>query len=192
VLDRPAVGAALEHLERSRAQQRLPPDAPIVAVTLANPRASELAAHPRLTTVASELLEAPATAFGFTYLCKPAGTGLPALWHQDGAPWARRLAGAPALTLWIALDDADHTNGGLRVIPGSHALDPVPLRQNAVTPSLFGVEMDPALVDETLAVDVPLAAGDVSVHHAHVIHGSGPNRSDRPRRALAIRYRGAP
>jgi phytanoyl-CoA hydroxylase len=92
--------------------------------------------------------------------------------------------------MWIALDDADGGNGGLRVIPGSQRLDATPLHPNTVTPSLFGVEMDPTLVDETLAVDVALRAGDVSVHHPHLIHGSGPNRSDRPRRALAIRYRG--
>jgi phytanoyl-CoA hydroxylase len=191
VLDPPAIHVALEHLERCQTEQRLPPTA-IVAVALADLPAAALAADERLTAIAAELLEAPPTAFGFTYLCKPARRGLPALWHQDGAPWLERLAGAPALTIWIALDDSDPANGGLRVIPGSHRLNAVALHPNAATPSLFGVEMDPTLVDETLAVDVPLRAGDLSVHHPQLIHGSGPNRSDRPRRALAIRYRGVP
>jgi phytanoyl-CoA hydroxylase len=192
VLDPPTIRAALEHLERRRTEQRLQPGAAIVAVALADPQAAALAADERLTAIAAELLEAPPTSFGFTYLCKPARGGLPALWHQDGAPWLERLAGAPALTMWIALDDSDPATGGLRVIPGSHRLDAVPLRPNAAIPSLFGVEMDPTLVDETLAMDVPLRSGDVSVHHPQLIHGSGPNRSDRPRRALAIRYRGGP
>jgi phytanoyl-CoA hydroxylase len=192
LLDPAVIRGAFGHLAMSRAEQRLGPDTAIVAVATGTPFAAELAGNPRLTVVASALLDAPAAAFGFTYLCKPARIGLPALWHQDGSPWADRLAGARALTMWIALDDADATNGCLRVIPGSHRLDVAPLRPNTVAPSLFGVEMDPALVDETLAVDVALRAGDVSVHHPHVIHGSGPNPSGRPRRAIAIRYRAVP
>jgi ectoine hydroxylase-related dioxygenase (phytanoyl-CoA dioxygenase family) len=31
-----------------------------------------------------------------------------------------------------------------------------------------------------------LPKGHVSVHHCRTIHGSGPNLSDRPRRAIAV------
>ncbi len=48
--------------------------------------------------------------------------------------------------------------------------------------------LPPASVDEAAAVDVELGAGDVSAHHPAPIHGSGPNTSDRPRRALVARY----
>jgi ectoine hydroxylase-related dioxygenase (phytanoyl-CoA dioxygenase family) len=55
--------------------------------------------------------------------------------------------------------------------------------------SICGAVVDPTLVDESLAVDVVLAPGDVSVHHPNLIHGSGPNATERQRRALALRYR---
>lgn len=76
----------------------------------------------------------------------------------------------------------------MRVVSGSHRLPAQPLRPNAEVPSLFGAELDPALVDET-AVDLVLAPGDASLHHPNLVHGSGPNRSGQPRRALAVRYR---
>lgn len=141
-----------------------------------------------LDVLAEEVLGGPAEVFGATYVVKPARTGLPALWHQDGHPWTERLGGAAATTLWVALDLSNPETGGLRVIPGSHRIPAQPLRPNP-EPSLFGVEVDPVLVDESLAVDVLLEPGDVSIHHPNLIHGSGPNRSDRPRRALAVRYR---
>ena len=37
-------------------------------------------------------------------------------------------------------------------------------------------------------VDVVLRAGEMSLHHVLMIHGSDPNRSKRPRIGVAIRY----
>ena len=44
------------------------------------------------------------------------------------------------------------------------------------------------LVDESKAVDFVLKAGDVSVHHPNIIHGSDANNSPRRRCGLTIRY----
>lgn len=49
-------------------------------------------------------------------------------------------------------------------------------------------EIDPAVVDESRAVDLVLKAGDVSAHYPNIIHGSNPNTSLRPRCGLTIRY----
>ena len=90
----------------------------------------------------------------------------------------------------MALDDADAGNGGLRVVPGPHRNGLLPHdRDDArLATELFNVSAPPASVDEATAVDVELRAGDVSAHHPALIHGSGPNTSDRPRRALVARY----
>ncbi len=37
-------------------------------------------------------------------------------------------------------------------------------------------------------VDLELDAGDVSIHHPNIVHGSEPNTSDRRRAGLTIRY----
>ncbi len=92
--------------------------------------------------------------------------------------------------MWVALDLALEDNGCLKVIPGSHDLPAQPLRENH-EPSVFGLEMDLALVDSSLARPLIMEPGDVSAHHPNLIHGSDPNRTGRPRRALAVRYRSA-
>jgi hypothetical protein len=38
------------------------------------------------------------------------------------------------------------------------------------------------------AVMMELAAGEFSLHHVGIVHGSGPNTSDEPRIGLAVRY----
>jgi hypothetical protein len=180
VLDAATVEAALVHLESL-------PGGALRTAPLTEPFLASIAADERLVAIAVAVLDGPVEPFGATYLVKPPEVGLPALWHQDGEPWRERLAGAPATTLWVALDPATSANGCLRVVPGSHRLPLHPL-QPGREPSIFGVELDPALVDEAAAVDVELAVGDVSVHHPNLVHGSGPNRSAVPRRALAVRY----
>lgn len=184
LLDADAVLAAQDDLERCRRALKLGTDASIIA---AQPGTAHFPIN--LTSVAEEILDGPVEPFGFTYLCKPPGTGLPALWHQDGHPWLDRLQGAAACTMWVALDDAGIDNGCLRVIPGSHCTGPWPLIPATDAPNLFEVQTDPALVDDGRAVDLLLAAGGACVHHPALIHGSGPNRSNRLRRALAVRYR---
>lgn len=182
VLDDATVDAARAHLET------LPGDA-LRTAPLTEPFFAAVVVDGRLVALAADLLGGPVEAFGATYLVKPAGTGLPALWHQDGGPWQARLGGAAAVTLWIALDASTPANGCLRVVPGSHREPLHPLRTRTDVASLFGVAVEVGVVDEAAAVDVVLEAGDVSVHHPNLVHGSGPNRSDGPRRALAIRYR---
>ena len=48
--------------------------------------------------------------------------------------------------------------------------------------------LDPVTVNETRAVDVVLKAGDVSVHHPNIVHGSNANTAPRRRAGLTIRY----
>jgi hypothetical protein len=181
------VASAIEHLDSCRTRLRLPEDAPVIAV--APTEATDLVRAEVLVATARLLLDGPVELFGLSYLCKPASSGLPALWHQDGFPWQERLGGAAAITIWAALDDTDSTNGCLRVIPGSHRLPAQPLQKVGSPPSMFGVQIDPELVDDTTAVDLPLPAGDGSAHHPCLVHSSEPNHSTRPRRAMAIRYR---
>jgi ectoine hydroxylase-related dioxygenase (phytanoyl-CoA dioxygenase family) len=184
VLDPVTVDAARAHLATL-------PGGSLRAAPLAEPFLASISADPRLVAIAEEVLGGPVEAFAATYVVKAAEDGPPALWHQDGGPWQARLAGAAAVTLWVALDPATAANGCLRVVPGSHRQPLHDLRPNVEVPSLFGVELDPALVDEAAAEDVVLGAGDVSVHHPNLVHGSGPNRSSAARRALAVRYRRA-
>jgi hypothetical protein len=129
--------------------------------------------------------------FGFTYIVKAAGTGLPALWHQDGHPWRERFGIDVAVTLWVALDPVDAGNGALQVLPGSHSTPARPLAAREGGGGLFGGGIDPGPFDSCDVETLVMAPGDVSAHHPGLVHGSGANRSSRHRRALAVRYRPA-
>lgn len=160
-----------------------------VAVSLDHdPTAAALASHPSLVGLARSLLGGDCETFGFTYLVKPPRSPLVVLWHQDGHPWHQRGI-LDAVTVWVALDDAGADSGGLRVMPGSHRLPLHPLRPNNAVANMFGWESPAEIVEEADAIDLVLRPGDVSVHHPALLHSSGPNRTDRRRAALGLRYR---
>jgi phytanoyl-CoA hydroxylase len=145
-----------------------------------------LVSDDRLLDVAEQFIGADIALFASHYLSKPAGDGRPVLWHQDGSYWP--LDPMQVVTLWLAVDDSTPENGCLRVIPRSHQMELQEIYRRHDVDSALGSGMDPALVDESQAVDVVLAAGDVSIHHPNVVHGSRANTSTRRRCGLTIRY----
>lgn len=102
-------------------------------------------------------------------------------WHQDGA---RIQVYPPFVIAYLAIGPASTENGCLRVIPGTHHqiapfhLIDYPDRQVARVDE----------VDETRAVDLELAQGDVAVFHGNAVHGSNPNLSGERRFALLNDY----
>jgi phytanoyl-CoA hydroxylase len=145
-----------------------------------------LVSDPRLLRIASEFIGTDIALMGTHYIAKPPVTGQPVLWHQDGSYWP--LDPMRVVTLWLAVDDADAGNGCMRVIPGSHQRQLHPMLARTDVANVLGSGMDASLVDETQARDVCLRAGDVSIHHPNLIHGSNANTSVRWRRGLTIRY----
>ena len=108
-------------------------------------------------------------------------------WHQDSPYWAHFCGHLDRLpNVMLTLDDADETNGCFRLIPGSHARGILPGREGeGVLGPLF---THPAQFDERRAVAAALPAGSLVFFSPHSVHGSQPNRSDRPRRALVLTY----
>ena len=140
----------------------------------------------RLLDIAAQYVGPDVALFASHYLSKPPGDGMPVLWHQDGAYWP--LEPMEVVTLWLAVDDSTPENGCMRVIPGTQGMDLQQLQSKTDVANVLSSTMDTALVDESKAVDVVLRAGDVSVHHPNVIHGSNANTSGQRRCGLTIRY----
>jgi ectoine hydroxylase-related dioxygenase (phytanoyl-CoA dioxygenase family) len=109
-------------------------------------------------------------------------------WHQDVTYWG--LQPPQAVSIWLAIDDADVENGCMRVIPGSHLGGLLPHGVAAQAGNLLSVNQEiPAQhIDAGAAVDLPLRAGWASLHDGLLVHGSNPNRSQRRRCGLTIRY----
>jgi ectoine hydroxylase-related dioxygenase (phytanoyl-CoA dioxygenase family) len=140
----------------------------------------------RLLDVAQEFIGPDIALFASHYLCKPAGNGMPVLWHQDGSYWP--LDPMNVVTLWLAVDDSTPENGCMRVIPGTQHLQLQQLKERKDVTNVLNSEIDASFVDESKAVDLVLRAGDLSVHHPNVIHGSNANPSPKRRCGLTIRY----
>lgn len=140
----------------------------------------------RLVDIAEQFVGPNVALFATHYICKPPRTGQPVLWHQDGSYWP--LEPMEVATLWLAVTDSTPENGCMRVVPRTHhmALDELVERKDVE--SVLGSSVRSDLVDEAKAVDVVLEAGDVSIHHPNLIHGSEANHSEKWRMGLTIRY----
>lgn len=141
--------------------------------------------HPAFTVPAAQLLGGAVRFWHDQLFCKPPKQGGVVAWHQDYSYWTRTQPQAH-LTCWIGLDDATQENGALMYIPGSHRWNLLPITGLAGDmEAIMSV-----LTDEQRAqfqpVTVELKKGECSFHHALVVHGSGVNRSERPRRATVI------
>jgi ectoine hydroxylase len=107
--------------------------------------------------------------------------------HQDYPYWIESATDATRVaTATVYLDDTTLANGCLEVSPGSHRQGRLPNRTDS---DAFGaLEMDPAANADLprLAVEVP--AGSVVYFGAFLAHATGPNTTDRSRRALLFSY----
>jgi len=115
---------------------------------------------------------------------KPAEVGSVVEWHQDLSYYP--LTNHDSLAVLIYLDDADETNGCLRVLPGRHRAD---LMDHTASGVFQGCITEP--VDETEAVNLAGGAGTAIFLDAMTPHASTQNRSGRQRRTLIISYRAA-
>jgi ectoine hydroxylase-related dioxygenase (phytanoyl-CoA dioxygenase family) len=108
-------------------------------------------------------------------------------WHQDSTYWG--LDPDDVVTAWVAFTDATAENGCMQVIPGSHRVEQLPHVDTFHRDNLLsrGQEISVS-VDTTRAVTLALRAGEMSLHHIKLVHGSDPNRTADRRIGLAIRY----
>jgi len=133
--------------------------------------------------LATFMQEAPVAAQSMFYFKPPGARGQEL--HQDN--FYLRVKPGTCYAAWVAIDDADEANGGMKVVPGSNGLD-IACPQQADAARSFTTDYVP--VPEGLeAVPVDLKAGDVLFFNGSVIHGSSPNTSkDRFRRSFICHY----
>lgn len=113
------------------------------------------------------------------------GTCFP--YHQDESflfgDALRRVQRFGGVNLVIALDPADAENGGFEVLGRTHRAGLLDVTYDTST-------MNHGLFDESHRVIHSLAPGDALLFHPRLAHGSGPNRSDRPRRLITLWFGG--
>jgi hypothetical protein len=147
----------------------------------------ELAMHPPIVDMVSQLIGPDVILWGCHVFCKPAGEGYETPWHQDGHYWPiRPLA---TCTVWVALEPSTRENGCLRVIPGSHRDERLhPHLHEDRTDLTLNQRMADGAFNEHYAVDLELAPGQMSMHDVYMVHGAKANHSGQRRTGVALRY----
>jgi ectoine hydroxylase-related dioxygenase (phytanoyl-CoA dioxygenase family) len=140
------------------------------------------ARDPRLLEIVAALYGEPACLFKDKLIFKPAGAlgyGL----HQDYISWTSFPT--TFLTVIVAIDAADASNGATEVFPGRH-------RQGCLSPRDGNYhQLSDEAVDLSKGVVLELGPGDIAVFSGYTPHRSGPNRSDQSRRLLYLSYNAA-
>ncbi|HEY0157941.1 MAG TPA: phytanoyl-CoA dioxygenase family protein [Thermoanaerobaculia bacterium] len=149
--------------------------------------AYDLATHPRIVDAVASLLGDDVVVWGSLILSKPPRDDAFIAWHQDGA-YAGFLGDAPAVSAWIALSDSTVESGCMRVVPGSQKKKLGHLEKGDPRNMLSHGQEIEVEVDEATAVDVQLRAGEMSLHHVDIVHGSNPNRASWWRTGFIVRY----
>ena len=151
------------------------------------PRLTAVTEAPEFRRVVGRLVSgeaarpAPMRVFQSLALLKPPG-GREKPWHMDHAYFDLRVAAAPSgaptevVGAWLALDAAEPENGCMFAVPGR------------LEPALHWQRRDWQMCDSAVAgaprVALPLAPGSLLLFSSLLPHGTPPNGSSRPRRAL--------
>ena len=139
----------------------------------------------RIRVILEQLFgEEPLAAQSMFYF-KPPGARGQAL-HQDN--FYLRVEPGTCIAAWVAIDTIDRANGGLEVVPGTHAMD-VFCPEEADSEVSFTRDFVPPPPGLS-PVPVDMSPGDVLFFTGSLVHGSHPNTSDRFRRSFIGHYIG--
>jgi ectoine hydroxylase-related dioxygenase (phytanoyl-CoA dioxygenase family) len=166
---------------------------------LGNPAIAALAHDSRMLGMAQEILGKSAFPFRATLFDKSPDANWLITWHQDTAlplrerretagwgSWSVKegvtYAHAPAsalnqvVALRLHLDDCNHENGPLRVVPGTHNM------------GVLNDDQISQLAAERNAVECVVGKGGVLAMRPLIVHASSKSQSTDPRRVLHIEY----
>ncbi len=150
------------------------------------PWMEEVVRHPGILDAVESIVGPDILCWSSRFFIKDPGDGGFVSWHQDVTYWGLDVS-ENILTAWIALTPATRENGVMKVIPGSHT-KVVAHREGAASNMLLRGQEVAVEVEETQAVFMGLGAGEMSLHHGLMFHGSEDNRSAQRRVGFAVRY----
>ena len=140
----------------------------------------------RIVELVKDILGTDIIGWGSHFFCKMPGDGKAVAWHQDASYWP--LTPSRAVTVWLAIDDADIENACMRFVAGSHLFGHHTWRpstdeeNNVLNQTVENAEQYGSVVYNELQ------AGTCSLHSDLLLHGSDANTSARRRCGLTLRY----
>ena len=125
--------------------------------------------------------------WNLSLFAKPPKIGSKTPWHQDGNYWP--IHPLSTCSVWIALDDSTIENGCLKFVAGSHKEKKIQSHKLNNSKGLsLPRELEKKFIDEKKIVNVTLESGQMSFHDVFIMHSSELNKSNKPRRALTMRF----
>ena len=156
-----------------------------------DPSLTALATDPRITVPMQQIIGTEQIAVWTNKLnTKRPGGGSGFGWHQDSPYWIHDCQHVDLLpNVMFAFDDATEANGCLQVIRRSHLQGCLPGTDDGT--QLGGFYTSPACFSPDDAVSMCAPADSLIFFDPHCIHGSAPNQSNLPRRAMVLTYQPA-
>lgn len=142
--------------------------------------------HAKILDAVEDILGPDMLCWSSRWFIKDKNDGGFVSWHQDVPYWGLDV-GENIVTAWVAISPATRANGCMKVIPGSHR-SLVPHREGVSNNLLLRGQEVAVKVDESKAVYMALEAGQMSLHHGLMFHGSEESCDDERRIGFAIRY----
>jgi non-haem Fe2+, alpha-ketoglutarate-dependent halogenase len=158
----------------------------ISSAHLRHGRVWDVLTNPRVVALVSDLIGPSVIAWGSHFFCKMPKDGKTVSWHQDASYWP--LTPSKAVTVWLAIDDADRGNACMKYIPGTQGLGHLTYKLSENDPTNVLNQTVPEVEKYGAPVYVELKAGEASLHSDLLLHGSDANTSDRRRCGLTLRY----
>ena len=150
-------------------------------------RLGDLVRNSRIVDAVEDLYGPDLLCWTTNFFIKEANNPAFVSWHQDSTYWG--LNRPDVVTAWVAFTPSNGTNGAMQFIPGTHLGEQIPHRDTFAKNNLLTRGQEVAVeVDETKAVQIVLAPGEISLHHVRLVHGSPANPSNDRRIGFAIRY----
>lgn len=141
------------------------------------PELADTEFHRVAKCIARQVLGVVRARYGEHMIYKPPHYGAVTPWHQDQSRQdpMRRYRN---INFWLSLDDTTAESGCMQYVPGSH-------RREVIF-------INPGEEAGSGAVACPIRAGGCVMHASYMLHCSGPNTSQTPRRAYILIFRAPP
>lgn len=147
----------------------------------------ELVRHPKVLDAVESIIGPNILIYHLTSWLKEPREPSHVSWHQDGTYFG--LEPAEQITAWIALTDSTPEMGCIKILPASHVIGQK-AHEDTFTPGnlLSRGQTIRHKLNYDNYVMMPLRAGQISLHHTHIVHCSEPNRSDQRRIGIGVSY----
>lgn len=184
-----AEGVADLQLLFGELSDRMPDDIDLSSVNMwhkASRKFYDLCRTPAILDYVEDLIGPNFYQWGGQFFAKFPKDGSVVPWHQDAQYWP--LKPQRTVTVWLAVFDADIENAAMQVVKGSHLQGRFNHHVNNAPHLALEQEVSDDQIDADNIVTLDLKAGEISLHDDGMLHGSGPNHSDRIRAGITMRF----